>query len=200
MNAVPKTTLGLQLPTDPRWAGAAQMKLEDILTDHAYCEQKAASSMISMIQMHPEREDIVDALAPIVSEEWGHFRAVLAQIKKRGFKLGMQRKDDYVKLLQQARHKGGDRKALLLDQLLMCAMIEARSCERFRVLSLELEDQELAQFYHGFMVAEAGHYKLFIKLAKQYFTDEEVADRWQYWLDYEAEIMKQYAARPDRMH
>ncbi|MDT8346242.1 MAG: tRNA-(ms[2]io[6]A)-hydroxylase [Flavobacteriaceae bacterium] len=195
-----KTTLGLELPTDPRWAELASMQLEDILTDHAYCEQKAASSMISIITLHPERELIVEKLAPVVTEEWGHFRMVLKELKKRNLKLGRQRPDLYVKELQKGKLKGANREDLLLDQLLMCALIEARSCERFKILSEILKDHELSDFYHQFMVAEAGHYKLFLQLANHYFNHEKVSQRWKSWLTFEAEIMKNMELRADRMH
>ena len=195
-----KKVLGLQLPTDPRWVDLTQYSLEDILSDHAYCEQKAASTLISLIQLHPERTEMVEAIAPVVTEEWGHFRQVLRELKNRGMRLGYQRKDEYVGALMKGRTKGGSRDDLFLDQLLICALIEARSCERFRLLSLNLNDPELQQFYHKFMVAEASHYKLFLQLAKTYFNEEKVTDRWKYWLDYEADIMKSLTPRGDRMH
>ncbi|ARN77006.1 tRNA 2-methylthio-N6-isopentenyl adenosine(37) hydroxylase MiaE [Nonlabens spongiae] len=195
-----KTTLGLNLPTDPRWVDLASLSLQDILTDHAFCEQKAASSIISIIQMHSDKPEIVEALAPVVTEEWGHFRMVLAELKKRGLTLGIQRPDEYIKKLMKGKPKGQGRDQLFLDQLLICALIEARSCERFRLLSRKLTDQELQEFYHKFMVAEAAHYKLFLKLAKHYFEDQIVMDRWQYWLDYEAEFLPTLQVRGDRMH
>lgn len=195
-----KTTLGLNLPTDPRWVDLASLSLQDILTDHAFCEQKAASSIISIIQMHSDKPEIVEALAPVVTEEWGHFRMVLAELKKRDLTLGIQRPDEYIKKLMKGKPKGQGRDQLFLDQLLICALIEARSCERFRLLSRKLTDQELQEFYHKFMVAEAAHYKLFLKLAKYYFEDQIVMDRWQYWLDYEAEFLPTLQVRGDRMH
>ena len=195
-----KTTLGLNLPTDPRWVDLASLSLQDILTDHAFCEQKAASSIISIIQMHSDKPEIVEALAPVVTEEWGHFRMVLAELKKRNLTLGIQRPDEYIKKLMKGKPKGQGRDQLFLDQLLICALIEARSCERFRLLSRKLTDQELQEFYHKFMVAEAAHYKLFLKLAKHYFEDQTVMDRWQYWLDYEAKFLPTLQVRGDRMH
>lgn len=158
--------LGLKLPTDPRWVNLAEKDLTEILTDHAYCEQKAATSCISLIQQYPEREDMVKALAPIVTEEWGHFRMVLAELDKRNLKLGRQRKDEYVNELLKFQKKGGSREERLLEKLLVCALIEARSCERFRLLSLHISDDNLKGFYHKFMISEAGHYRLFIDLAK----------------------------------
>lgn len=194
------TTLGLQLPTDPRWVDLASMNLEDILTDHAYCEQKAAMSCISLIQAYPERVEMVEALAPIVTEEWGHFRLVLQKLKDHGLQLGRQRKDEYVNALMDVKKKGGAREDQLVERLLICALIEARSCERFRLLSLNLESEELRNFYHHFMVSEAGHYKLFLKLAKSYMDEEKVMARWREILESEAEIMKGLDARGDRMH
>jgi tRNA-(ms[2]io[6]A)-hydroxylase len=192
--------LGLQLPTDPRWVDLAEKDLEEILTDHAYCEQKAATSCISLIQQYPERTELVRELAPIVTEEWGHFRMVLKELDKRELQLGTQRKDEYVNALLQFQKKGGSREDRLLEKLLVCALIEARSCERFRLLSLYISDPELKEFYHKFMVSEAGHYRLFIDLAKTYCDEDKVKSRWQEYLAYEAEIMKQLELRGDRMH
>ena len=192
--------LGLKLPTDPRWVNLAEMDLEEILTDHAYCEQKAATSCISLIQQYPERIEMVKELAPIVTEEWGHFRMVLAELEKRDLQLGFQRKDEYVNKLLAFQKKGGSKEDRLLERLLICALIEARSCERFRLLSLHISDNALKDFYHKFMVSEAGHYRLFIDLAKQYFGEDRVRERWQEYLTYEAGIMKELELRGDRMH
>lgn len=192
--------LGLQLPTDPRWVNLAEKDLEEILTDHAYCEQKAATSCISLIQAYPEKIDMVHALAPIVTEEWGHFRMVLRELDKRGLQLGRQRKDEYVNRLLAFHKKGGSREERLLEKLLTCALIEARSCERFRLLSLHISDEALRDWYHQFMVAEAGHYVLFIELAKKYLPEEKVKTRWNEYLAREAEIMQELELRGDRMH
>ncbi len=194
------TKLGLHLPTDPRWVNLASLLLEDILTDHAYCEQKAASACISLIQQFPEKEELVEQVSPVVTEEWGHFRLVLQELKKRNLKLGFQRKDEYVNQLLKFQKKGGSRDERLIEQLLTCALIEARSCERFRLLSLELEDPKLRAFYHQFMVSEAGHYKMFISLAEHYSSKEFARKRWKEYLDYEAEIMRNIKPRGDRMH
>ena len=192
--------LNLKLPTDPRWVDLAQKSLEDILTDHAYCEQKAATYCISLIQQYPEKTELVEELAPVVTEEWGHFRMVLRELKKRSLNLGMQRKDEYVNKLMSFQQKGGSRDDRLLERLLTCALIEARSCERFRLLSLHLDEEELKQFYHQFMVAEAGHYRLFIDLAEKYFGKERARSRWDEYLQHEAEIMSELELRGDRMH
>lgn len=192
--------LGLELPTDPRWVNLAEKDLGEILTDHAYCEQKAATSCISLIQRYPERKELVKELAPIVTEEWGHFRAVLQEMDKRRLALGRQRKDEYVNALRDFMKKGGTPEERLLEELLVCALIEARSCERFRLLSLYISDDALKGFYHKFMVSEAGHYRLFIDLAKLYFPEEKVKIRWKEYLAKEAEIMKDLELRGDRMH
>ncbi len=192
--------LGLKLPTDPRWVDLAEMDLAEILTDHAYCEQKAATSCISLIQGYPDKVELVKSLAPIVTEEWGHFRLVLLELERRNLKLGYQRKDEYVNELMKFEKKGGSREDRLLERLLICALIEARSCERFRLLSLNLNETDLKEFYHKFMVSEAGHYRLFIDLAKAYFPEELVKTRWQAYLEREAEIMGQLELRGDRMH
>jgi tRNA-(ms[2]io[6]A)-hydroxylase len=192
--------LGLKLPTDPRWVNLAEMDLEEILTDHAYCEQKAAVSCISLISQYPERKELVKELAPIVTEEWGHFRLVIAELDKRNLDLGRQRKDQYVNKLLAFQKKGGSRDDKLLEKLLVCALIEARSCERFRLLSLHINDDNLKDFYHRFMVSEAGHYVLFIELARKYFGEERTNKRWKEYLEREAEIMGELELRGDRMH
>ncbi len=195
-----KNILGLHLPTDPRWVNLAEISLEDILTDHAYCEQKAATSCISLIQRYSDKEKLVVELAPIVTEEWGHFRMVLAELHKRKLQLGRQRRDEYVNELLKFEVKGGSAEDKLLDKLLLCALIEARSCERFKRLSEGLGDEYLQQFYRRFMESEAGHYRLFIELAETYVEKEKVRKRWQQWLSYEAGIMQQLELRGDRMH
>lgn len=195
-----KAILGLQLPTDPRWVNLAEKSLEEILTDHAYCEQKAATTCISLIQRYNQKEKLVNELSPIVTEEWGHFRLVLAELQRRGLKLGRQRRDEYVNALNEFCQKGGAEEGRLLDQLLQMAMIEARSCERFKRLSEGLNDEYLKKFYRRFMESEAGHYTLFIELAETYIDKKKVRKRWQLWLDHETEIMKNLEVRGDRMH
>jgi tRNA-(ms[2]io[6]A)-hydroxylase len=188
------------MPTDPRWADLASVSLQEILTDHAFCEQKAATQCISIIQIFADKEDIVTALAPIVTEEWGHFRMVWAEMKKRGFELGRQRKDEYVNLLLQHGPKQKNNEEKLLHKLVLCALIEARSCERFRLLSENLQDESLRKFYYKFMVSEAGHYRLFIDLATKYYTEQHVRDTWQQWLHAETEVLQLLVPRGDRMH
>jgi len=195
-----KNILGLQLPTDPRWVDLASISLEEILTDHAWCEQKAATSCISLVQRYSDKEDIVAELMPIVTEEWGHFRQVVHELKKRNLTLGKQRKDEYVNALIGFVQKGGSEEGSMLDQLLICALIEARSCERFKRLSEGLDDEYLRQFYRRFMESEAGHYRTFIDLARKYVSEETVWKRWQEWLDFEANLMQELKPRGDRMH
>ncbi|OAV45404.1 tRNA-(ms[2]io[6]A)-hydroxylase [Lewinella sp. 4G2] len=192
--------LNLQLPTDPRWVNLAEMDLAEILTDHAYCEQKATTSCISLVQGYPDYPELVAEVAPVVTEEWGHFRMVLHELDKRGLKLGRQRKDEYVNGLMKFLQKGGGREKALMEKLLLCALIEARSCERFRLLSLYCADADLRAFYHKFMVAEAGHYVLFIELARKYFDRATVDQRWAEWLAYEKELLETMEVRGDRMH
>ena len=195
-----KNILGLQLPTDPRWVDLASLSLEAILTDHAYCEQKAATSCISLIQRYSDLDKLVNELSPIVTEEWGHFRLVLAELHKRGLKLGKQRKDEYVNKLMTFEKKGGSPEERLLDKLLIFALIEARSCERFKRLSEGLEDAYLRQFYRRFMESEAGHYHLFIELSETYVDKNKVRARWKEWLAFEAGIMHEMEIRGDRIH
>ncbi|MEP6675733.1 MAG: tRNA-(ms[2]io[6]A)-hydroxylase [Ferruginibacter sp.] len=195
-----KNILGLQLPTDPRWVDLASIQLEDILTDHAYCEQKAALTCISLIQKYSDRIKLVEELSPIVTEEWGHFRSVLAELQKRNLKLGTQRKDIYVNKLLEFQKKGGGPEERFIDKLLTMALIEARSCERFKRLSEGLEDEYLRNFYRRFMESEAGHYTLFITLAENYMDKEKVRSRWTEWLLYEKELMDSAEVRGDRIH
>jgi len=195
-----KNILGLHLPTDPRWVNLAEMSIEEILTDHAFCEQKAATSCISLIQRYSSKEKLVTALSPIVTEEWGHFRLVLAELHKRNLKLGKQRKDEYVAALIDFQQKGGDAEGRLLDQLLTMALIEARSCERFKRLSEGLNDTYMQNFYRRFMESEAGHYTLFIELAETYIDKDKVRKRWSEWLQYEAKIISNLTVRGDRIH
>jgi tRNA-(ms[2]io[6]A)-hydroxylase len=202
METIPeqKNILGLQLPTDPRWVDLANLSLEAILTDHAWCEQKAATSCISLITRYPARTKLVDDLCPIVTEEWGHFRLVLAELRKRDLQLGRQRKDVYVNKLMLFQQKGGNEEESLLDRLLIFALIEARSCERFKRLSEGLEDPYMRQFYRRFMESEAGHYHLFVELAETYTDKNAVRQRWKEWLDYEAGVMETTEVRGDRIH
>ena len=195
-----KNILGLQLPTDPRWVDLAGISLADILTDHAYCEQKAANSCISLIQKHNDRDDLVNELSPIVTEEWGHFRQVLAELRKRNLSLGRQRKDEYVNQLLAFQKKGGSPEERFLDQLLTMALIEARSCERFKRLSEGLQDPYMRNFYRKFMESEAGYYTLFITLSETYVKKEKVRARWKEWLTFEANVIKNLAVRGDRVH
>lgn len=195
-----KTTLGLNLPTDPRWINIAEMNIEDILVDHAYCEQKAASSCISLIVQYPERKELVNMLTPVVAEEWAHFERVIDQLNKRGYALGKMRKDEYVIALSGILKKGGSRDQQLVEKLLMNALIEARSCERFKILWKNIGDEELAKFYYELMVSEAGHYHNFLDLAKTYTSEAYVSKRWGEFLVAEAEIIKNLEVRGDRMH
>jgi tRNA-(ms[2]io[6]A)-hydroxylase len=191
--------LGLKLPTDPRWVNIAEKSIDDILIDHAFCEQKAASTGISLIVRYSDLTKLVNEVTPLVTEEWGHFRRVLKEMAKRGVSLGRPRKDDYVIGLQSYMIKGNSQ-GLLLEKLLVSALIEARSCERFRLLSLYCSDESLRGFYHEFMVSEAGHYRMFIDLAKEYYPEDQVKKRWQEWLLIEADVLAGLELRGDRVH
>jgi tRNA-(ms[2]io[6]A)-hydroxylase len=195
-----KNILGLHLPTDPRWVNLAEMELEEILTDHAYCEQKAATTCISLIQRYPDKREMVEELSPIVTEEWGHFRMVLAELKKRNLSLGKQRKDEYVNQLLAFQKKDGSVEDRFLDRLLTMALIEARSCERFKRLSEGLEDTYMRNFYRLFMESEAGHYTLFINLAEFYVPKEKVRKRWAAWLEFEKVLVQTLEPRGGRIH
>lgn len=191
--------LGLKLPTDPRWVNIAEKNIEEILTDHAFCEQKAASTAISLIVSFPEYPELVEAMIALVKEEMSHFKMVHDRILARGWKLGRDRKDEYVIKLVQFFPKGGSRTTQLVHRLLYAALIEARSCERFKLLSEHIEEQELATFYRNLMKSEANHYTMFLGFARQYGDREEVDKKWQVLLDYEAEIMKDLG-RKETMH
>lgn len=182
--------LGLKLPTDPRWVNIVEKNIDEILTDHAYCEQKAASTAISLIVSFPEYTELIEEMIALSREEMGHFKMVHDRIIARGKTLGRDRKDEYVLQLVKFFPKGGSRTTQLVHRLLYAALIEARSCERFRLLSEELEDKELAEFYHKLMVSEASHYTMFLKFARQYGDRDEVDQKWQDLLTFEASIMK----------
>jgi tRNA 2-(methylsulfanyl)-N6-isopentenyladenosine37 hydroxylase len=200
MEAKDKFTLGLELPTDPRWVNVAEKNIGDILVDHAYCEQKAASSCISLIVNYSEMPGLVDTLTPIVAEEWSHFERVIEELKKRGYSLQPPRNDEYVEKLVKVVRPGGSRKQQIMERLLINALIEARSCERFKILWKNLPDESLSKFYYELMVSEAGHYKTFLQLAKSYMPEDIVMTRWRELLDEEAEIVKNLQVRGDRMH
>ncbi|MEL0456237.1 tRNA-(ms[2]io[6]A)-hydroxylase [Flavobacteriaceae bacterium SZ-1-7] len=182
--------LGLKLPTDPRWVNIVEKNIEEILTDHAFCEQKATSTAVSLIVSFPEYTELVQEMTALVKEEISHFKMVHDKILERGWTLGRDRKDDYVIQLVKFFPKGGSRTTQLVHRLLYAALIEARSCERFRLLSEELQDNELADFYRKLMVSEANHYTMFLGFARKYGNKKEVDAKWQQLLEYEAEIMK----------
>ena len=181
--------LGLKLPTDPRWVNIVEKNIEEILTDHAFCEQKATSTAISLIVGFPEYTELVQEMTALVKEEMSHFKMVHDKIIERGWTLGRDRKDDYVIQLIKFFPKGGSRTTQLVHRLLYAALIEARSCERFRLLSEELEDQELATFYRNLMVSEANHYTMFLGFARKYGNKKEVDTKWQQLLEYESKII-----------
>lgn len=191
--------LGLKLPTDPRWVNIVEKNIEEILTDHAYCEQKAASTAISIIIGFPERSDLVKEMTALVREEMGHFNMVHEKIIERGWKLGRERKDEYVIELMKFFPKGGSKTTHLVHKLLYAALIEARSCERFRLLSENIADKELSDFYRNLMVSEANHYTMFLSFARKYGDREEVDKKWQQLLAYEAEIMAKLGKK-ETMH
>jgi tRNA-(ms[2]io[6]A)-hydroxylase len=185
--------LGLKLETDPFWVkNVVEKNIPEILTDHAWCEQKAASTAISLIVSYCGKEDLVQAMTELAREELSHFQLVTDIIKKRGFELGAERKDDYVGQLRKFVRNGVSYEDHMIDRLLFSAMIEARSCERFRVLAENIGDTELAEFYRGLMASEARHYTLFLKLAKKYCTPEKVDERWKEWIEFEAGLIKNY--------
>lgn len=188
-----KTILKLKLPTDPKWVkNVVESNIEEILTDHAFCEQKAASNAITLIVQNPNLSDLVQEMADLVTEEIDHFKRVHAIIIKRGYILGKERKDNYVNELQKFVIKGGGRETQLIDRLLFSAMIEARSCERFKVLSENINDAELSKFYNELMISEAGHYAMFLKLAKKYAVTIDVDKRWNELLEFEAGVVINY--------
>jgi len=191
-----KTIFKLQLPTDPYWVkNVVESNIEEILTDHAYCEQKAATNAITLIIQNPNISELVTEMAELAKEEMDHFKRVHDIILQRGYTLGLERKDNYVnELIKFLKRGGGEAKRTesMVDRLLLAAMIEARSCERFKVLSEYVEDKELAEFYHELMISEATHYTMFIKLARKYGVGIDVEKRWQEWLDYEGKVIQNY--------
>jgi tRNA-(ms[2]io[6]A)-hydroxylase len=187
--------LGLKLPTDPRWVNIVESNIDEILTDHAWCEQKAATNCISIIVAHPEISEMVDTLLKITQEELRHFEAVHEKIKQRGKMLGKERRDEYVNDLFKFMRRGEGRTLALVDRLLFSALIEARSCERFRVLSENINDPELQGFYRDLMISEANHYTVFLGFARKYGGEIDVEKRWQEWLGYEAQVISNYGKK-----
>lgn len=184
--------LGLKLPTDPRWVNIVESNIEEILTDHAWCEQKAATNAISIITLNSEKSELVSAMISLAKEELEHFEQVVNLIQKRGLFFGRERKDSYVNELFKFAQRGGSRNQSLVDRLLFSAMIEARSCERFKLLSEKIGDPELAKFYRDLMISEAGHYVTFLNFARQYAENIDVEARWQEWLAHEAQVIQNY--------
>jgi len=191
--------LGLKLPTDPNWVNIVEKNIGEILTDHAYCEQKAASNAISLVINYPEHSDLVDTMLAIAKEELTHFEMVHAKLKERGLKLGRERRDEYVGQLYKFMRTGYQRHVVLVDRLLFAALIEARSCERFKILSEEIKDEDLRAFYRELMISEASHYTTFIGFARKYSQGQDVEKRWQEWLTYEAEVIQSYGKK-ETMH
>src|SRR6202012_4308434 len=195
-----KTILKLQLPTDPTWVtNVVESNIEEILTDHAFCEQKAASNAITLIVQNPNLSDLVQEMIPLAQEEMEHFKRVHDLILARGYVLGRERKDDYVNELRKFIVVGGGRTEQLVDRLLFSAMIEARSCERFKVLSENINDEELSAFYHELMISEATHYAMFIRLAKKYAGGIDIDKRWKQYLEHEAIVIQNYG-KMERIH
>lgn len=188
--------LGLRLPTDPRWVELVESNVSEILTDHAWCEQKAASNAITLMVNNPDKMELVEAMSALAQEELQHFNMVVDRIKERGWALGPERKDDYVRELAKFMKGGGSRTSQLIDRLLFAAMIEARSCERFRMLSERVSDPGLREFYRELMISEAGHYTMFLKFARKYASEDiDVDARWQAFLDYEADLIGRYGKK-----
>ena len=195
-----KTILKLQLPTDPLWVkNVVESNIRELLTDHAFCEQKAATNAITLIVQNPNLSDLVQEMIALAQEEMDHFKRVHDIILSRGFVLGSERKDNYVNELRKFIVIGGGRTVQLIDRLLFSAMIEARSCERFKVLSENINDKELSEFYHELMISEATHYSMFIRMAKKYAGDIDVDTRWKQYLEFEAQVVQNYG-RAETIH
>ena len=192
--------LGLKLETDPNWINVVEKNISEILTDHAWCEQKAASNAISLVIGYPEKTELVEAMLSIAKEELTHFEMVHEKIKERGYKLGLERKDYYVNDLYKFMRKGYKRNIVLIDRLMFAALVEARSCERFRILSEQINDDELKTFYRDLMASEANHYTTFLGFARKYGEGvEDVNKRWELWLEHEAKVIQNYG-KEETMH
>lgn len=187
--------LGLKLKTDPRWANIAESNLEEILSDHCWCEQKAAANAMYIIINNAENEELVTEMTKICIEEMQHFQMVHDIIKERGYEFGRERKDDYVNELVKFTKKGGSRNDALIERLLFAAMIEARSCERFKVLSENIQDKKLAAFYRELMISEAGHYTTFLNFARKFSEKVDVEKRWKEWLEFEGELITNFGKK-----
>jgi tRNA-(ms[2]io[6]A)-hydroxylase len=188
--------LGLKLETDPRWVNIVEKNISEILTDHAYCEQKAATNAISILISFSYHTDVVDEMLKLAKEELTHFEIVHQKIKERNLTLGFERKDEYVGELHKFIRKGHNQKIVFIDRMLFSALVEARSCERFKLLSEQINDNDLKGFYKELMISEAGHYTLFLGFARKYGAEiEDVDARWQQWLNFEADLLKKYGKK-----
>ena len=156
--------LHLASTTDPRWAAQAPAHLEEILLDHAHCEKKAASTAISLIFRYPERAALLVPLARLAREELAHFEEVLAALRARGREYGRLAPSPYAARLMTAVRT--HEPARLLDTLLCCALIEARSCERMQILAEVLDDPGLVKLYRGLLACEARHFDSYVDLAR----------------------------------
>jgi tRNA-(ms[2]io[6]A)-hydroxylase len=187
--------LGLKMATDPRWVNVVTKNLQEILTDHAFCEQKAASNAISVIVQYPMYPDLVKAMTEICQEEMTHFHMVHELILAKGLTLGFERKDPYVNDLSEylRRNKtNSSPQGQFVNKMLFAAMVEARSCERFKILSEELPEEDLRLFYRTLMESEARHYTTFLGFARKYGKGVDVDQCWNDFLEFEAELMEKY--------
>ena len=179
--------LTLRVATAPAWLELAVQQFDRVLSDHAHCEKKAAAHALSLLNLYPHVPGLARAMARLAAEESEHLSQVIALLEKRGVKLGRDGGDPYAKGLQTQVRQGEP--ARLVDQLLVSAVIEARSRERLELLATGLDDPELRTFYGRLALAEAGHGNLFLKLAQR-VDARDVEARLPHWLDREAELIR----------
>ena len=175
--------------TERTWVQKAMDNMDDILLDHAHCEKKAASTALGLIFRYPERSSMMIPLAQLAREELVHFEQVLQHLDRRGIPFRRQGPSPYAGQLMDACVKDEPRR--LLDTLICCSLIEARSCERMRLLSENVEDRELAEFFNSLLASEARHNATYLSLAEEYFPRDSVRVRLLGLADIEAQILQE---------
>lgn len=180
--------LPLKAKTPAEWVHHPLADFDNFLLDHASCERKAAALAMSLISKYTEKKALIEPMVCLAREELEHFHEVWRIISRRGIATNPHdEKDPYVTAILAGLRHGKDER--FLDRLLTSALIEARGYERFQLISEALNDPELKDFYKGLSEREAGHYMIFIRVARQYYSEKEIAERLDYIADLEAKAM-----------
>lgn len=166
--------LPLKSVTPVAWTEVVLSDFDRFLIDHAACERKASALCMSLICKYPDRPALVDPMVSLAREELQHFREVYKLLERRGLQIAPDEKDPYVNLI--LRRLRNDREGLFLDRLVASGVIEARGCERFHLLAQHLQEPSLKDFYSSLARSEAGHFRVFTKLAELYFSADQVQE------------------------